>query len=143
MRLPNTGSELKVALWTSRTPEQFILHVRSAIHACKQMEHDVKFSNAKETVATAILDLEIKKEEYAQVRASERKKDKGNPGERVPAAVESLAAAKTAYQKAKQAVEAAKLAVTTKGVKVFKLNGNLLSNEARQPWEEIIQAPHD
>jgi hypothetical protein len=35
---PNTGSKLKVTLWVSGTPEQFILHVRSAIHACKQME---------------------------------------------------------------------------------------------------------
>ena len=37
----HTGSKLKVMLWASGTPEQFILHVRSAIHACKQMEHDV------------------------------------------------------------------------------------------------------
>ena len=74
------GSELKVALWASGTPEQFILHVRSVIHACKQMEHDVKFLNAKEAVATAKLDLEIKKEEYAQVRILERIKNKGNPG---------------------------------------------------------------
>jgi hypothetical protein len=65
LMLPHMGSELKVALWASGTPEQFILHVRSAIHACKQMEHGVKFSNAKEAVANAILDLEIKKEEYA------------------------------------------------------------------------------
>jgi hypothetical protein len=28
LMLPNMGSELKVALWASRTPEQFILHVR-------------------------------------------------------------------------------------------------------------------
>jgi hypothetical protein len=31
--LPNMGSKLKVALWASGTPKQFILHVRSAIHA--------------------------------------------------------------------------------------------------------------
>jgi hypothetical protein len=28
----------------------------------------------------------------------------------------------------------------TEGAKAFKLYGNLLSNEARQPWERIIQA---
>jgi hypothetical protein len=44
---PNTGGKLKVALWASKTPEQFILHVHSAIHACKQMDHDVKFLNAE------------------------------------------------------------------------------------------------
>jgi len=37
LTLPN---ELKVAVWASGTPEQFLLHVRSAIHACKQMGLD-------------------------------------------------------------------------------------------------------
>ena len=37
LMLPHTGSKLKVALWASRTPEQFILHVCSAIYAFKQM----------------------------------------------------------------------------------------------------------
>jgi hypothetical protein len=65
--LPNTGSVMKVTLWASGTPKQFILHVRPAIHAYKQMEHNVKFLNAKEAVAMVNLDLDIKKEEYAQV----------------------------------------------------------------------------
>ena len=59
LMLPNTGSKQKIALWASGIPKQFILHVRSAIHACKQMEHDVKLLNAEEAVATAILDLDI------------------------------------------------------------------------------------
>jgi hypothetical protein len=73
LMLPHTGNELKVALWASGTPEQFILHVRSAIHACKQMEHDVKFSRADEAVANAILNMEIMKDEYAQVHSSKKK----------------------------------------------------------------------
>jgi hypothetical protein len=48
-------------------------------------------------------------------------------------------AAKTAYENAKQAVEAANLSVTMKGVTAFELYGNLLSYEARQPWEKIVQ----
>jgi len=36
------------------------------------MEHDVKFLNAKEAVAMATLDLDIRKEEYVQVHNSER-----------------------------------------------------------------------
>ena len=80
------GSKLKVTLWASGTPEQFILHVCLAIHACKQMEHDIKFSRVKEAVANAMLDLEIKKVEYAQVHSLERKKTKGNQGESEPAA---------------------------------------------------------
>jgi hypothetical protein len=60
LMLPHMGSEPKVALWVSGTSEQFICHVQPAIRACKQMGHDIKFSKAKEAVANAILDLEIK-----------------------------------------------------------------------------------
>eukprot|EP00804_Cyclotella_cryptica_P028332 CCRYP_013202-RA/>CCRYP_013202-RA protein AED:0.41 eAED:0.41 QI:0/-1/0/1/-1/1/1/0/85 len=35
LTLPNTGNKLKVAVWASVTPEQFLLHVRSVIHVCK------------------------------------------------------------------------------------------------------------
>ena len=42
------------------------------------MEHDVKCQDVKEAVETAIMDLDIKKEEYAKVRTSEKKKTKGN-----------------------------------------------------------------
>jgi hypothetical protein len=140
LTLPHMGSKLKVALWASGTPEQFILHVRSAIYACKQMEHDVKFLNAEEAVVNATPDLEIKKDEYVQVCSSKRKNTKGNPGEGVPAASESLVAAKLAYNKAKQAVDAEKLAATMEGAKAFNFYGNLLSDEARQPWEKIVQA---
>ena len=52
----------------------------------------------------------------------------------------TLAAAKKACKKATEKVEEAKLAVTTVGVKPFKFYGNLLSDDARQPWEKIIKA---
>jgi hypothetical protein len=104
------------------------------------MEHDVKYLNAEKAVAIANLDLDIEKQEYAQVCTLERKKNKGNPGEGVHATSESLVAAKTAYDKAKQALEAAKLAAMMEIAKAFELYGNLLSDEARQPWNKIIQA---
>ncbi len=72
LTLPNMGSKEKVALWASRTPEQFVLHVSSVIHSCKQMDYDLKYQQAKEAVATANLDLDIKREEYVQVPTSEK-----------------------------------------------------------------------
>ena len=42
LMLPHTSSKLKVMPWVSGTPVKFILHVRSAIHTCKQIEHGVK-----------------------------------------------------------------------------------------------------
>ena len=35
LTLPNTGNKLKVAIWASGTPEQFLLHVHTAMHICK------------------------------------------------------------------------------------------------------------
>jgi len=72
--------------------------------------------------------------------AAQRKKSEGNKGESAPAASESLVAAKSAYKKAAKALDAAKLVAMMEGVKAFKLYGNILSNETRQPWEKIVQA---
>eukprot|EP00804_Cyclotella_cryptica_P010728 CCRYP_005515-RA/>CCRYP_005515-RA protein AED:0.48 eAED:1.00 QI:0/-1/0/1/-1/1/1/0/321 len=143
LTLPNTGNELKVAVWASGTPKQFLLHVRSTIPACKQMGFDTSFADAEKAVKTAKLNADIVKEEYTQLRNSEKKK-KGNkgdaPGTTAEAVPPALAEAKALYDKALKALEAAKLADTMAGAKRFELYGNLLSDEARQPWEKIIKA---
>jgi hypothetical protein len=64
--------------------------------------------------------------------AAWRKKTKGNKGHSAPATSECLVAAKSAYEKSAQDVDAAKLVITMEGAKAFKLYGNLLSDEARQ-----------
>ena len=69
-----------------------------------------------------------------------RKKTKGNQGESVRAASESPVAAKSAYEKAKMAVDAAKRTATTEVANAFEIYRNLLSDETRQPWEKIVQA---
>jgi hypothetical protein len=140
LTLPSTGSEMSVAQWMSGTPKQFLLHIRAAIHACKQMELDVNFSRAQEAVSTEELNLDFAKEAYAQVRTSKKKKAKGNKGEAVPTNPEPLALAKAEYEKAAQTLSAAKLTVTMEGAKAFELYANLLSDEARPAWEKILKA---
>jgi len=73
LTLHNTGNELKVAVWVSWTPEQFLLHIRSAIHTCKQMGLDTDFAEAEKAVINAELEAELAKIEYVQVRSSEKK----------------------------------------------------------------------
>ena len=73
LTLPSTKSEISVAQWISRTPKQFLLHVRAVIHACKQVELDVNFFKAQGAVTNAECDLEIAKEAYAQVHSSKKK----------------------------------------------------------------------
>ena len=64
LTLPNSRNELKLALWASRTPEQFLLHVHTVIHACKQMGLDANFIKDKVAREPANLDLDIVKTEY-------------------------------------------------------------------------------
>eukprot|EP00804_Cyclotella_cryptica_P028379 CCRYP_016425-RA/>CCRYP_016425-RA protein AED:0.39 eAED:1.00 QI:0/0/0/1/1/1/2/0/371 len=104
---------------------------------------DTSFADAEKAVKTAKLDVEIVEEEYAQLRNSEKKKkgSKGNaPGTTTEAVPPALAEAKALYDKALKALEAAKLVVITAGAKPLELYGNLLPDEARQPWEKIIKA---
>ena len=74
LTLPNTGNKLKVAVWASGTPEQFLLHIRSAIHACKQMGLDMNFAEAEKAVFNVKLEAELAKTEYVQVRSSKKKR---------------------------------------------------------------------
>eukprot|EP00804_Cyclotella_cryptica_P018328 CCRYP_017981-RA/>CCRYP_017981-RA protein AED:0.54 eAED:1.00 QI:0/0/0/1/1/1/2/0/424 len=146
LTLPNTGNELKVVVWASGTPEQFLLHVQSANHACKQMGLDTSFKEAEKAVKTAKTDVEIAKGEYVQLRNAKKKKKKGGkgdvPGTTTEAVPPTLAEAKALYYKALKALkalEAAKLAITMAGAKLSELYGNALSNKAHQPWEKIIK----
>ena len=65
LTLPHTGNELKVTIWVSRSPKQFLLHVLTAIHACKWKGLDADFNEAKVALESAILDLDIAKLEYS------------------------------------------------------------------------------
>ncbi len=51
-----------------------------------------------------------------------------------------LEASKKARDDAAKKVKEEKLMVATAGAKPFKLYANLLSDEARQPWEKILKA---
>ena len=61
LTLPHTRNEFKVARWASEIPKQFLLHVHTANHACKQMGLDSDFKEAKVALKSAILDLDIMK----------------------------------------------------------------------------------
>ena len=74
LTLPNMGNELKVAIWSSGTPEQFVLHVHSVIHAITQMWLDTNFAEAEKAVDVVKLDADIAKTEYTQLRNSEKKR---------------------------------------------------------------------
>ncbi len=72
--------------------------------------------------------------------SKQRGKNKGNKGGESETTPTTLTIAKANHKSVLKALETTKLTVTTAGAKAFKLYGNLLSDEARQPWEKIIKA---
>ena len=159
LMLPNTGNEMKVAIWASRTPEQFLLHVCTAMHVCKQLGLENEELEAELALESAYEELDHAKAEYADAKQKvkdakenetpvpESRKKTKEPKEKtenlvpdVSAEVAALNAAKKACDDAAKKVEEANLAVATAGAKPFELYANLLSDKARQPWEKILKA---
>ena len=64
LTLQNMENKLKVAMWASGTPKQFLLHERTATHACKQIGLDIE---AKMMLESAHCELDATKTEYAQL----------------------------------------------------------------------------
>ncbi len=50
--------------WVSGTPEHFLIHVRGAIHAIKEIELDTKFQEAAKAVESAILEVNLTKIQF-------------------------------------------------------------------------------
>ena len=136
LTLPNMGNKCKVAIWVSRTTEQFLLCVRTIIHLCKQIGLDTNYVDVVMVLEAAYCKLDATKTEYAQLEKATKKKAKdqkakvANLDPDINATSSPLATAKAACKDAATKVEEAKLAVTTAGVKPFELDGNLLSDKA-------------
>ena len=50
--------------WASRIPKHFLIHVRGAIHAIKEMGLNTKFKEAIDAINAVTLDLDIAKLAY-------------------------------------------------------------------------------
>ena len=55
---------MRMVRWASRTPEHFLIHVRGAIHAIKEMELDTNFQVASKAIKFAILEVDLTKMQY-------------------------------------------------------------------------------
>ena len=162
--LPNTGNKLKVAIWVSETPKQFLLHICTAMDVCKQINLDTKEATAMLALKASQCKLDALKAEYTQLvkttrtktkeqkekdenpapdvqKKEKEQKEKGeNPAPDVSVNATTLAAVKKAREGAARKIQEVKLAVAMAGAKPFKLYRNLLSDETRQPWEKVIKA---
>ena len=116
------------------------------------MELDTKFQKAAKAVKSAILEVDLTKMQYKdelkkrekddssqQVAGTDKaasdktKKSRRTEGEDSPPA--KVVAAKAALEVARKARNEAQERADMLGMQIFQLYGNLLTDEARQPWE--------
>lgn len=85
LSLLNTGNKLKVDIWASGNPEQFLLHVRTVVYIFKQLGLDTDFANASVAVEVIYSKLYAAKAEFAELakvtkkKAKEEKEKDANP----------------------------------------------------------------
>ena len=113
--------ELHVPVWSKGTPEQFLVHVQQALEAISQKGLLASYEKAK--------------------------KDKEEWTEKLNKATEALGRytgedanppKKKAADKANEAVAQVNEAVESIANQVFQLYSNLLTEEARRPWNKIL-----
>ena len=76
LTLSNTRDKLMVAIWTTGTPKQFLLHLCSALHMCKQMGLDMDYADDLMVLEAAYCQLDAAKTEYAQLVKATKKRVK-------------------------------------------------------------------
>lgn len=81
MTVYSTRNKLIVAIWTPRTPVQFLLYNCTAIHTYKHMGINSDFAETKKLVEATKLNGEIATTEYVHLQNSKMKKNKGTRGE--------------------------------------------------------------
>ena len=122
LTLPGTSSEMRVARWASRTPKQFLMHVREAVHVCKEMGLETNFKEAITSIESKKLGLDITNESYPKLRKESKKmRKKGDSNVHNVQLVE----AKAACDSALKTIAEMEYAVELAGKNIFKLYANL------------------
>ena len=76
LKLPNTWNNLKVAIWANGTPEEYLLHVHTAAHVCKQNSLDTKEANVIMALEAVYCELDATKVENTMLAKTIRKNTK-------------------------------------------------------------------
>ena len=121
------------------------------------MELDTKFQEAMKAFESASLEVDLTKMQYkdklkkrerddssqrvtgaSKATSDKTKKSRRTEGEDSPPA--KIVAAKAALEVAQKARSKAQERADMLGTQIFQLHVNLLTDEARQPWEKIVKA---
>jgi hypothetical protein len=122
-----------VGVWYSGMPEQFLLHVKQALHAVKRVELVYKYYSARAKRETA--QKEWDKVMTSIVKYKKDNKEKGPFWDYV-AVLKELKKERDAFVKTQTEAKAERV-VTADGI--FTQYANLLSVEQRGAWEKIVK----
>ena len=113
--------ELRVPVWSKGTPEQFLVHVQSALDAIRQKGLQSALEKAIKDKEELTTKLTTAIEAYDNYKGREE-----NPPKKKDVA------------KATEAVAREKETIESLIAQVFQLYSNLLTEEARRPWCKIL-----
>jgi hypothetical protein len=124
IKLPN-GTEFNATIWYTGTPEEFLNHVKQALHACERMGHFEEYKKALKDMGAA-----VRKQAKATSDLAAAKQEK-LPDDIVKGFRADI---ETHKKEAEEAEE--RRAEAAEGF--FSTYANLLSVEARIAWENIL-----
>ena len=125
IKLPN-GTEFNATIWYTGTPEEFLNHVKQALHACERMGHFEEYKKALKDMGAA-----VRKQAKATSDLAAAKQEK-LPDDIVKGFRADI---ETHKKEAEEAEE--RRAEAAEGF--FSTYANLLSVEARIAWENILE----
>lgn len=127
IKLPDK-TQFTVNIWDTGTPEAFLIHVQTAVNACKRKGLFSDFDDATDDVA----DLSKKLVTYREVIATAKAEKKKPPADVEKSVQDCLAELAVAREEQVTAAEG-----------FFSQYANLLTEDARYHWDKIVASQCD
>ena len=132
IKLPDK-TQFTVNIWDTGTPEAFLVHVQTAVSACKRKGLFSDFDDA----TAEVVDLNEKLATYREVIA------KAKAGKKKGTTVEPTADVEESVKDALAELAVAREEQLTAAEGFFSQYANLLTEDARYHWDKIVEAQCD
>ena len=125
-------TEFSVKIWHSGTPEAFLQHVQQALSACRRKGFFAAYDDAEDAESNLQDQRRVLRTAIANQKEAKGKSSTPEESERKAALVEISAKLKKAQTEKRAVAE-----------EIFSLYGNLLGEESKFQWEQIVSKQID
>jgi len=126
-------TQFTVSIWDAGTPEAFLIHVQTAVNACKRKGLFSEFDDATDDVIELNKNIATYREVIATAKAGKKKGSTVDPPTDVEKSLKDCIAA----------LAVAREEQVTAAEGFFSLYGNLLTEDARYHWDKIVESQCD